>query len=173
MALSPSERQQMAKRGRPKSDRPKFDTGTPELILKRATAAPTDPTLSTSPIDILKARKLISDEAHSAAVYFNALRKLVFGKAHPAAIDLTAVSQGGMPEELDLADAERKYRDACATMRGYSRHALDAVENLVVHERPAPWMFTGRGRRDRAQNQFMAGLAALLGWYRGRQRKAA
>lgn len=163
----------MTRRGRPKSDRPKFDTGTPELIMKRATMAPADPTLSTSPIDVLLARKLISDEAHSAAVYFNALRKLVFGKAHPSAIDLTAVSRGGMPEELDLADAERKYRDACAAMRGFSRHALDAIENLVVHERPATWMFAGKGRRDRAQAQFMAGLGALLCWYRGRQRKAA
>lgn len=163
----------MAKRGRKPLNRPKFDTGTPELIMKRAATAPTDPTLSTNPIDALKARKLISDEAHSAAVYFNALRKLVFGKAHPGAIDLTAVSGGGMPEELDIATAERKYREACDTMKGISRQSLDAVENLVVHERWPAWLVSRPGKGGRDRMHFTAGLSALLGWYRGRERKKA
>lgn len=164
----------MAKTGRPKSTRPKHDYGTPELVLKRITMAPNDPTLATTPLDALKARKQISDEAHSAAVYFNALRKMVFGKAHPSAVDLTAISaMGSAPDELDRADAEQKYRDACAAMKCQSRQALDAVENLVVHERWPTWLYEGRGTRDSGQRHFSVGIAALLGWYRGRERKAA
>lgn len=163
----------MAKRGRPKSSRPAIDLGTPELIRKRMHISPADATQSTSPLDALKSKKIVSEEAHTAAVYFNGLRKLVFGKAHPAAIDLTAISSGGMPEELDAATAERKYREACNFVKGQGRQAFDALENLVVHERWPDWMFAGRGKRHAGQDHFMRGLGALHGWYRGRSRKAA
>ena len=156
--------------GRPKVSRPKFDCGTPELAAKRLSVAPGDATLSTSPLDALKARGLVSDEAYSAACYFAALRKLVFGKAHPQALDLTAVSRGGVPEELDVAGAERKYREACMFVRGQDRLALDALETLVVHERWPDWMFAGRGKRAPEQRAFEVGAAALLAWYRGARR---
>lgn len=157
--------------GRPKSNRPEIDTGTPELAARRRAVAPNDATLATAPLDVLKARgpEAISDEAYSAACYFAALRKLVFGKAHPRALDLTAVSRGGVPEELDVAGAERKYRDACNYVRGQSRLAFEALENLVVHERWPAWMFAGRGKREPEQRHFEVGAAALLAWYRGRR----
>jgi hypothetical protein len=135
--------------------------------------SPLDATYSTTPLDVCLTRGIISDEAHSAATYFCALRKLVFGKAHPPAIDLTAASRGGLPDELDVGTAEANYRDACAAMRHQSRQALDAVENLVVHERWPAWLFGGKGNRDVSQKHFGAGIGALLGWYRGRNRKAA
>lgn len=165
----------VSRRGRPRSDRPRHDYGTPELVLKRLSLSPQDATQSTTPLDVAHARGLISDEAHSAAVYFNALRKIVFGKAHPPAIDLTAISSvGSTPDELDRADAESKYREACAAMKCQSRQALDAVENVVVHERWQDWMFPKAGRHDAVgQRHFGLGIAALLGWYRGRQRKPA
>lgn len=158
------------KRGRPRSDRPRYDLGTPEQIHKRAMLSPTDPTLSTTPLDVLKSRKIISDEAHTAASYFAALRKMVFGKAHPGAIDLTAVS--GMPNELDRADAESKYRDACAAMKAMGRASLDAVENLVVHERWPGWLLS-QSMHGTDYARFGTGVAALLGWYKGNMRKAA
>lgn len=163
----------MARRGRPKSNRPAIDLGTPELIRKRMHIAPADATLSTTPLDALKSRGQISDEAYTAACYFHALRKMVFGKAHPAAIDLTAVSSGGMPEELDTATAERRYREACNAVKQQGRQVLDALENLVVHERWPEWMFSGRGKTSPDKNKLMLSLAALLGWYRGRQRAVA
>lgn len=165
----------MAKRGRPRLDRPKNDTGTPELIHKRMMASPIDPTLSTTPLDVLKARNIISDEAHGAASYFAALRKIVFGKAHPGAIDLTAISAlGNTPEEFDRADAETKYRDACGAIKAISRASLDAVENLVIHERWPEWLSARtRSKQPRDYLHFSTGLGALLGWYRGAQRRAA
>ena len=161
------------KRGRPRLDRPKHDYGTPELILKRMELSPMDTARSTTPLDVCLSRGVISDEAHSAATYFNALRKLVFGKAHPPAIDLTAASRGGMPDELDTAQAEMNYRDACAAMKCQGRQALDAVENLVVHERWPDWLFKHQNNNLASRNKFCLGIAALLGWYRGRQKKAA
>ena len=158
------------RRGRPKSDRPKFDVGTPEQIMKRATLSPTDPTMSSTPLDVLKVRHIISDEAHTAAGYFAALRKMVFGKAHPSAIDLTAVS--GMPSEHDHADAERKYRDACFAMKAMSSNSLHAVENLVVHERWPGWLL-GESMHGTDYMRFCVGISALLGWYKGNMRKAA
>ncbi|MBX7200324.1 MAG: hypothetical protein K1X51_13235 [Rhodospirillaceae bacterium] len=157
--------------GRPKLNRPAIDTGTPELTARRLAIAPGNATLATAPLDALKARgaEAISDEAYAAACYFAALRKLVFGKAHPRALDLTAVSRGGLPEELDVAGAERKYRDACNYVRGQSRQAFEALENLVVHERWPDWMFAGRGKREPGQRHFEVGAAALLAWYRGRR----
>lgn len=159
------------RRGRPKLNRPAIDTGTPELIHKRMMASPMDATLSTNPLDVLKSRKIISDEAHGAASYFAALRKIVFGKAHPGAIDLTAVSSGS-PHEFDRADAEIKYRDACNAMKAISRASLDAVENLVVHERWPSWLLKwARGTQPRDYHHFSVGVAALLGWYKGGNRK--
>ena len=162
------------RRGRPKLNRPAIDTGTPELIHKRMMASPMDATLSTNPLDVLKSRKIISDEAHGAASYFAALRKIVFGKAHPGAIDLTAISSVGMPNELDRADAEIKYRDACNAMKAMSRASLGAVENLVVHERWPSWLINWtRGTQSREYHHLSAGIAALLGWYKGSMRKVA
>ena len=162
------------RRGRPRLDRPKYDVGTPELVHKRMMASPDDATLSTTPMDVLKSRKLISDEAHSAGSYFAALRKIVFGKAHPGAIDLTAISSVGMPHELDRADAESKYRDACKAIKAINRASLDAVENLVIHERWPSWLSSRAvSRQPRDYHHFSLGLAALLGWYKGHQRRAA
>lgn len=164
----------MAKRGRPRLNRPTVDRGTPELQYKRLVTSPIDPSLSTTPLDVLKARTIISDEAHSAATYFCALRKIVFGKAHPGAIDLTAVSAFGGADEPDRADAEIKYRSACTAIKAINRASLDAVENLVIHERWPEWLVARtRSAQPRGYHHFSLGIAALLGWYRGSMRRAA
>ena len=160
------------KRGRPRLNRPRQDLGTPELIAKRLAASPGDPTLATNPLDVLKARRIISDEAYGAASYFAALRKMVFGKAHPGAMDLTAVS-GASPEEFDSAEAEIKYRDACNAMKAMSRASLDAVENLVIHERWPGWLTRSGAMSGSGYDRFCLGISALLGWYKGSMRRAA
>ena len=157
--------------GRPKNaPRPKYDLGTEELLRKRMTIGAGDPMLSTCPLDVLLARRLISEEAHGAANYFAALRKMVFGKAIPPAFDLLAVS--GPPVELDSAKAEGKYRDACAVLSAQGRGPLNAVENLVVHEHWPVWLFT-RGPRSAERRRLETGLAALVTWYRGERRANA
>lgn len=173
-------RLRIRKGGRPKSPpKPKEDLGTNELRSKRMQIVGTKPndvrdmTLSTCPIDVLLARRMISEEAHQAAHFFAALRKIVFGKAHPGAVDILAIT-GGRPEESDSARAEFLYREACTAMKLASRQAFDAVENLVVHERYPEWMGSGkRGPRISSRRHFGLGMAALLAWQKGRERRAA
>ena len=88
--------------GRPRINREMKDSGTPELIMKRLQSSK-DPTMSTCPIDVLLSRGDISQETHSAAVYFAGLRKRIFGKATPGAIDLLSTSHG-RPDELEDTD---------------------------------------------------------------------
>lgn len=159
------------KRGRPPLNRPRVDYGTPETIKRRMSISPSDPTQATNPLDALRARRLISDEAHAAAIYFAGIRKRMFGKAIPPCMDLTAVSGG--PTEFDDKEAARselEYRDACYAMRAQGRASYDAVENLVIHERWPEWVGSSNSLR---QTKFMVGLAALLGWYKNKDRKAA
>lgn len=162
------------KRGRPRNDRPRFDLGTPELMLKRMMISPNDPTRATTPLDACLARGVISDEAYSAACFFAAIRKNIFGKAIPPAIDLTAVSRASRPDEQEDGNDLDNYGQACATMKAINRRSFDAVENLVVHERWPDWMFKGSvGKRADERKIFCLGIAALLGWYKGSRRKAA
>lgn len=164
----------MAKRGRPKLNRPRVDYGTPESIRKRMHISPSDATLSSCPLDAVKSRRIISDEAYASAVYFASIRKRVFGKAIPPAMDLTAVS--GRPTELDEKQFKHhftEYRDACNAMKAQGRSAFDAIENLVIHERWPRWLNKAQGMTDSTQKHFQLGAAALLGWYKNKDRKAA
>jgi hypothetical protein len=125
------------------------------------------------PLDALKARGMISEEAHMAASYYAALRKMAFGKACPSAIDLNA--SGGSADEYEhekAAERQRRYKDAAAAMQRASRHAFDAVENLVVFERWPDWMFGRGSRHNKFRHQFGLGMAALLAWYTGDRRAA-
>jgi hypothetical protein len=162
-----------SRRGRPRLDRPRHDYGTPELVMKRMHIAPNNPIQATNPLDACLAKGIISDEAYNAACYFAAIRRNVFGKAIPPAIDLTAISIASVPTENSDASHEANYRDACAAMKGYSRKAFDAVENLVVHERWPSWLAYRNGPRVSEQAAFCLGMAALLGWLKSSRRKSA
>lgn len=146
------------------------DTGTMQLIIKRAAMSPADPTRATCPIDVLHSRQWISDEAYDVACYFRDLRHAVFGKAHPGAVDLLKTS-GGRPDEYDGAQAESRYRAACRAVNGYGRQCLDALENVVVYERFPAWLCKGHGN-DHARLKFTTALGALLAWRRGARRVA-
>lgn len=165
----------MAKRGRPKSDRPAIDYGTPESIAKRAAIVSVktkgkitllDPALSTCPLDALKAKGLVSNEAHAAASHFLACRAITFGSPHPSAVNLLQGQSvgGGERDDGDKAKIERRYRAACAAMHKRGRAVLDAIENLVVHERWPEWLFSHA--RSKSKDRCMEGFAALLSWHK-------
>ena len=72
------------RRGRPKKNLPLRDKGTPELIIKRMQLVQGgDPSLSTTPIDICYARKIISAEQYNAGLVFLYLHRSIFGKPFP------------------------------------------------------------------------------------------
>lgn len=164
----------MAKRGRPRLDRPKHDYGTPELVLKRITMAPKDATMSTCPLDVMLSKGLISPEAHGACSHFLAIRKMIFGRASPGAVDLLAVS-GGRPDELNEEDAakiERKYRHACAAVKRFGEKTMAATEDVLVHQRWPEWIqFRNSSHWER--RLVLLGVAALLGWHEEDRRNPA
>ena len=74
----------MAKRGRPKKDKPLRDKGTPEQQIKRlALVNGGDPTLSTTPLDIMFARRIIEPDQYNAGLTYWYLYTKVFGKPFP------------------------------------------------------------------------------------------
>ena len=74
------------KGGRPRKVKSAHDYGTPESIAKRAALSQGDPTLSTCPLDVMLSRKIISPEAHAAAVYFRSCYLIEYGSPHPQAV---------------------------------------------------------------------------------------
>ena len=74
----------MAKRGRPKKDKPIRDKGTPEQQIRRLTLVNGgDPTLSTTPLDIMYARQIIEPVQYNAGLTYWYLHTKVFGKPFP------------------------------------------------------------------------------------------
>ena len=74
----------MAKRGRPKKNIPLRDKGTPEQQIRRLTLVNGgDPTLSTTPLDIMYARQIIEPEQYNAGLTYWYLYTKVFGKPFP------------------------------------------------------------------------------------------
>ena len=72
------------KRGRPRIDRPLRDKGTPEQQIRRLTLVNGgDPTLSTTPLDIMYARQIIEPEQYNAGLTYWYLYTKVFGKPFP------------------------------------------------------------------------------------------
>lgn len=159
------------KRGRPRLDRPSKDEGTPELIIKRVHLSPANPAMSTRPLDVLLSRDMISQEAHAAATYWLALRKIIFGKATPGAVDLLRTN-GPVPEEADdkkLREWEDAYRNACLALKRQGGRTFAVTEDILVHERWPEWIQIPRSTHWE-RRLLLLGIAALLGWYRGKER---
>tara|TARA_R100000664_G_C2664062_1_gene78959 strand:- start:87 stop:602 length:516 start_codon:yes stop_codon:yes gene_type:complete len=76
----------VAKRGRPKKPKPQRDYGTPELIAKKLEQVGEnfDPTMSSSVLDIHKAKNLISTHEHISCMTYLFLYTYIFGKVHVA-----------------------------------------------------------------------------------------
>ena len=67
--------------GRPRSERPAVDLGTPEVLARRARlAAGGDPTLTESPLGVMLARGLIGQEQHDAGRYYASLYRQAVGR---------------------------------------------------------------------------------------------
>jgi hypothetical protein len=128
-----------------------------------------DTTLTTTPLDVLLVRGEITQDDHSACLYWLGLRKRVFGKATPEAVDLLATS-GGRPDEMEdesLGKAEAKYRSACRVLIRAGESVLTTMENILVHEQWPDWLHERRSAHWQARLT-RQGIAALGRWARGR-----
>lgn len=120
------------RRGRPKAPATTTDLGTPELRLKHALGA------TTEPIDLCLSRELITPEQHRCGMHLRWLYTLRYGAPvittrYGDRLDAPAAS-----EESDgwRASREEEYHTATALLKQHRRY--DAVMRVCIyHELPA------------------------------------
>lgn len=156
------------RRGRPKSDRPVTDLGTPELQARRALLAGAgDPALTEHPLGILLARGLICREQHEAGCYYSFLYGRAVGRPHlscAAIYDrLSADVNTGRPPASE--EEERRYQDLFRLGKNHllamGRRVCDATENVVVFGRTPRFLDTAGRRGFGARRGDAAELAAV------------
>ncbi|MCI5049557.1 MAG: hypothetical protein MRY32_04420 [Rickettsiales bacterium] len=121
-----------SKRGRPKSERPVTDYGTPELIMKRAC----DQTAES--IDLCLARNLITNKQHWCGMHLRWLYTLRYGAPSVSAASLDELSRH---HEVVVDDAEwrasreREWDEAVLILQRV--RANDMVQAICIYnERP-------------------------------------
>lgn len=114
-------------RGRPPKEAPSGDdTGTPELVMKRARGE------TAEPIDQCLERQLITPDQHRAAMHLRWLHTVRYGAPGVTALDLTRGRGMELFEEDDprwRAHREQEYREALALIRarGYDAELLPCI----------------------------------------------
>lgn len=134
--------------GRPKSERPRVDLGTPELIAKREAVLGESPAgwpklsvaLAEHPLGVLMWRGQLDQKYDTARdMYWAGMRfGAIWGRVfkHPFAQSMMAhllPSEGGEWTEEKLADAESELNTIRAALNG--RQAYDALVNCVIYRR--------------------------------------
>lgn len=114
------------KRGRPKSNVPKHDLGTPELLAKRHAG------LTMEPLDMCLHRGIISSDEHWAGIHLRWLYTVIFGAPTASASDPSATKGKELRSENAkwLCDREREYAGACHVLRQHK--ALPLVPNICI-----------------------------------------
>lgn len=119
------------KRGRPKSERPSHDLGTPELIMRRAMGD------TAEAIDLCLERGIITPEQHWCGIHLRWLYTLRYGAPGIRAIDPTHL--GGAEIKTDDPEwrnaREKEYNDAIILLgtRGFAPMLLNLC---IYNERP-------------------------------------
>ncbi|MGE3336053.1 MAG: hypothetical protein AB7I36_20645 [Rhodospirillaceae bacterium] len=137
----------MAKRGRPKLNRPGIDYGTPELIAKRIhVTAGADPVYAEHPLGILYVRGYLSDDheqsrrMYAAGMEFGFLWGRVFKPPFAQSLMAQFVpgagGDGGTWDDAALADAEARLKRIVVFLK--ERQVYDALVNAVIYRRTNP-----------------------------------
>ncbi len=120
------------RRGRPKSSRPKTDSGTPELVMKRLLGE------TAEALDLCLERGIISEEQHWCGIHLRWLYTLRHGVPGVRAMDPTHL--GGLehkPDDPEWRGArEQEYHDAIKKLTE-SGHARMLMSLCIYNERPA------------------------------------
>lgn len=177
-------RVRLNKGGRPRMERTGPDRGTPEQQLRRALLAgpgtnnqPSDPVMTSIPLDILKTRGLISLDQHSAGLDYAVLFAKVTGRYKEAGIE--AEGDGGEPDDATARKVMAEYRACANALLGLGRRTKDATDNLVIYRRFPEWLGVAsqnpsrRAGADRERQAALRGLAILADVLFGKGRKAA
>lgn len=119
------------RRGRPKSNRPLHDTGTPETVMKRLLGE------TTEALDLCRERGIISDRQHWCGIHLRWLYTLRNGAPAPTTIDI--VGESGQEIKNDdpqwRSEREKEYNEAINLLTK-SGQALLLLNLCVYNERP-------------------------------------
>jgi len=119
------------RRGRPKLQRPRVDTGTPELVMKRLMGD------TMEALDLCLERRLISESQHWCGIHLRWLYTLRHGAPTPQALDPSHT--GGFEAKADdpawRSAREQEYHEAMALITA-SGHALIVMNLCIYNERP-------------------------------------
>lgn len=149
-------------RGRPKKEKLERDYGTPELRLKRLSISADDPTLSTRPMDVLLARRLISEDEHAAGARFLAYRIAIYGKPHVKSREFDRIR--GPRVDNDDSGIHQSYANACDLLAKEGRKVFDAIQQLVIYEIWPLWLLNKEVHEDRSLVK--RGFEVLAEWER-------
>lgn len=122
------------RRGRPKTNRPVVDTGTPETVMKRLLG------VTTEALDLCLERGIITPEQHWCGIHLRWLYTLRHGVPDIRATDLSNI--GGCeykPIEYDdplwRAEREKEYNNAI-NLLAKTGHAILLINLCIYNERP-------------------------------------
>ncbi|MGE3476953.1 MAG: hypothetical protein AB7H70_14220 [Rhodospirillaceae bacterium] len=160
----------MAKRGRPKFNRPDIDCGTPELIAKRAfLTGGADPSYAEHPLGILYVRGYLSDDheqsrrMYVAGMEFGFLWGRVFKPPFAQSLmsQFVPSGEGGAWDEAATADAEARLKRVVSVLK--ERAVYDALVNAVIYRRTNP----------RTLDKLRTALCRLIDYNKSVARRAA
>ena len=155
------------RRGRPNSDRPVIDRGTPELqAYRERLAAGGDPVLTEYPLGLLLTRGLVSREQHEAGCYYAFLYGRSIGRTQVNCSYLFDAQATGYADRHDLSEAELAkiqglFRQGKNRLLAAGRRVCDATENLTVFCRSPRFLDAGCRRPQSAWRADEAELAAV------------
>lgn len=123
------------RRGRPKSNRPQIDTGTPETIMKRLLG------LTTEVLDLCLERGIIDRKQHWCGIHLRWLYTLRYGVPSVRSTDLSGMNNrkhGGTLDNDDpewRTEREKEYNEAIERLNN-SGYALLIINICIYNERP-------------------------------------
>ncbi|MCC6912718.1 MAG: hypothetical protein IT566_03355 [Rhodospirillaceae bacterium] len=160
----------MAKRGRPKFNRPDIDRVTPELVAKRAfLTGGANPAYAEHPLGILYVRGYLSDDheqsrrMYVAGMEFGFLWGRVFKPpfAQSLMAQFVPSGEGAGWDEATTADAEARLKRVASFLK--ERAVYDALVNAVIYRRTNP----------RTLDKLRTALCRLIDYNKSVARRAA
>jgi hypothetical protein len=111
--------------------------GTPELLIKRArmVGERNDPVLSTTPVDVMRARGIIGEDEQRAGAWFGGLARIVLGK--PYGYDVLNETRGSEPTDEVVRRVTVAYAFVCETLEAHARGELIDILHFRIFP---PWL---------------------------------
>ncbi len=130
------------RRGRPKTNRPSIDTGTPETVMKRLLG------VTTEALDLCLQRNIITEKQHWCGIHLRWLYTLRHGVPSVRATDLSYI--GGYEQKsseyedpLWRAAREKEYNTAVSLLN-QSGYALLVINLCIYNEYPKSLQYSAK-----------------------------